>query len=143
MLDGMRGPVAALGSPELADNLPELPDDAAAEMTQVISGNRSLDWKIVKRGFWVNGADDLQGYLRAVEPFTLTGRADGIRCPFLATKSEGDPLAASAPEMVEPLSCPTTLLSFTAAERAGGHCEMQARWLLNTKVLDWLDDTLA
>jgi hypothetical protein len=35
------------------------------------------------------------------------------------------------------------LLSFTAAQGAGGHCEMQNRWALTSKVLDWLDDTLA
>jgi alpha-beta hydrolase superfamily lysophospholipase len=143
VLDGMRGLVGALGFPELADDLPELPDDAAAKMTEIISNNRGLEWKLIKRGFWVNGADDLRGYLQAVEPFTLTGRAAEIRCPVLGTAAEGDPLASGAKDLLDRLSCPTTLLSFTAAQGAGGHCEMQNRWALNSKVLDWLDDTLA
>lgn len=143
VLDGMHGLVAALGFPELAAELPDLPDDAAAKMTEIIAGNRSLEWKLVKRGFWVNGADDLQGYLKAVEPFTLDGRADEIRCPVLATAAEGDPLAAGVETFVDQLRCPTTLLSFTSAQGAGGHCEMQNRWLVNSEILDWLDDTLA
>ena len=68
--------------------------------------------------------------------------ADGIRCPFLATTTEGDPLASGAKAFVDRLSCPTTLLEFTEAEGAAGHCELQNRWLLNSSVLDWLDDTL-
>ena len=143
VLDGMRGLVAALGFPELADGLPELPPDAAVTMTDAIAANRGLEWKLIKRGFWVNGVDDLRSYLQAVEPFTLTGRAQEIRCPVLGTAAEGDPLASGARELLDQLSCPTTLLSFTAAEGAGRHCEMQNRWLLNSKVLDWLDDTLA
>lgn len=143
IIDGMRGLVTALGWPELAAGLPDLPADAAAEMTSKIMADRGLTWRIVKRGFWVHGVEDLQGYIRAAERFTLTGRADDIRCPLLATMSEGDPLASGAEAFVDQLSCPTTLLKFTAAEGAGEHCEIQNRWLLNGSVLDWLDDTLA
>ncbi|MDN5871931.1 MAG: alpha/beta fold hydrolase [Nitrococcus sp.] len=143
MGDGMRSLVRALASPELADSLPALPDDAAAKLMGVIMNDRGLEWRVAKRGFWANGADDLQGYIRAIEPFTLDGRADDIRCPFLGAQAEHDPLASGAHAFVERLSCPTTLLQFTETEGAGDHCEIQNRWLLNTKVLDWLDDTFA
>lgn len=142
MVDGMRGLVAALGSPELAAGLPDLPADAAAQLLEKITGDRSLEWKIVKRGFWVHGVEDLEGYFRSAEMFTLDGLADGIRCPLLGTTTEGDPLASGANAFLERLSCPTTLLEFTEAEGAAGHCELQNRWLLNNSVLDWLDDTL-
>lgn len=142
MIDGMRGLVTALGSPELAAGLPDLPADAAARMLEKINGDRGLEWKIVKRGFWVHGVDDLEGYIRSAATFTLDGLADGIRCPLLGTTTEGDPLAAGARAFLDRLSCPTTLLEFTEDEGAGGHCELQNRWLLNSSALDWLDETL-
>jgi hypothetical protein len=36
-----------------------------------------------------------------------------------------------------------TLLRFTAAEGAGGHCEAFARSLYHQRVYDWLDETLS
>ena len=142
MLDGMRGLVAALGVPEAAAALPDLSDGDSQKLTAAIRANSGLEWKIIKRGFWVNGGADLSSYLRAIAPFTLDGRAENLRCPFLGAAAEGDPLAAGAPAFLARLSCPTTLLTFTAADGAGSHCEMQNRWLLNQQVLDWLDDTL-
>lgn len=139
----MRGLVTALGYEELAAGLPDLPDDAAAQMTEKILSDRGLTWRIVKRGFWVHGVEDLQGYIRASEAFTLTGRAQDIRCPLLGTISEGDPLSSGARDFMDHLDCPAKLIEFTAAEGAGGHCESQNRWLLNNRVLDWLADTLA
>ena len=41
---------------------------------------------------------------------------------------------------MDALRCPKTLLRFTAAEGADGHCEMKNRSLLNRRVLDWLDE---
>lgn len=143
ILDGMRGLVAAFGSDELAAALPDLPDDAATAITAKITGDRGLEWRIVKRGFWVHGVDDLQSYIRAVAPFTMTGHIGDIRCPLLGTTTEGDVLAAGAGDFLSKADVPTTLLEFTAAEGAAGHCEFQNRWLLNTRVLDWLDETLA
>ena len=46
-------------------------------------------------------------------------------------------------DLAAALSAPTTVLEFAAAEGAGEHCEMRNRSLLNRRVLDWLDDTLA
>lgn len=143
IVDGVRGLVAALGSPELAAGLPELPADAAAQMLEKIRSDRGLEWKIVKRGFWTHGVEDLQGYMEAAAPFTLDGLGDEIRCPLLGTMSENDPLARGAEAFIDRVNCPTTLLKFTAAQGAGDHCELQNRWLLNSRVLDWLDDTLA
>ena len=45
--------------------------------------------------------------------------------------------------MLAELTCPKALLEFTAAEGAGGHCEMGNRSLAMLRMLDWLDTTLA
>lgn len=142
ILDGMRHLVAVMGSPELAAGLPDLPDDVAARMTEAIVADRALSWKIAKRAFWVHGVDDLQAYVRAAAEFTMDGHVDGLRCPLLATAAEHDPLAAGAQAFVDRVKSPTTLLHFTAVQGAGEHCELYNRWLLNSSVLDWLDDTL-
>jgi hypothetical protein len=54
--------------------------------------------------------------------------------------AEHDSLGARAPSFLEALTCPKTLLRFSAAEGAGDHCEMQNRSLLNQRTLDWLDE---
>jgi acetyl esterase/lipase len=94
---------------------------------------------VLKRGFWVNGADNLADWLKTIRPFTLEGRYGDIRCPTLLTMAENDVLGRGAPEMLDKLTCPKALLRFTAAEGAGDHCEMQNRSLLNRRVFDWLD----
>ncbi|TPE61577.1 alpha/beta fold hydrolase [Sandaracinobacter neustonicus] len=126
-----------------AENLGELNDALVGKLEQLLLTNRRLRWSIVQRGFWVHGVDNLRDYLRSAELFTMKGRAAEIRCPTLLTAAEGDPLAQSAASFFEELRCPKTFLQFTAAEGAGGHCEMMNRSLLNRRVLDWLDQLFA
>ncbi len=42
--------------------------------------DRSLYWKVVQRGFWVHGLDNLRAFFAAAEPFIMKGRAELIRC---------------------------------------------------------------
>ncbi len=102
-----------------------------------------MRWGVVQRGFWVHGVDNFRDYLRAAQEFTMEGRAGLIRCPTLLTLAEGDPLSARTSAFFDALQCPKTLIRFTAAEGAAGHCEMTNRSLLNSRTLDWLDETLA
>jgi hypothetical protein len=87
--------------------------------------------------------EDLRGYLAAIAPFTMDGRAEQIHCPVLGTTGEGDVLAMGAEKFMSQLKVPSELVKYTAAQGAGGHCEMLNRWLAVQRVLDWLDDTLA
>ena len=101
--------------------------------------DRKLRWSIVQRGYWVHGVNSFRDFLRAVEPYGLEGRAELIRCPTLITAAEEDPLSRLAQRLYYRLRCEKTMIRFTAAEGAGGHCEMTNRSLLNRRVLDWLD----
>jgi hypothetical protein len=56
--------------------------------------------------------------------------------------AENDRIAQGAPALLDRLTCPKTLLRFTAAEGAGDHCELASRSLANRRMLDWLDATL-
>jgi hypothetical protein len=139
---GAMGSVVGL-SEEAVAALPEISDAAAGKIERLMEQDRYLHWSFVQRGYWVNGATNLREFLAAVAPFTMRGRADRIRCPVVGTTTEGDPLALYAESFLAEMTCPTTLLRFTNAEGAGGHCEFLNRALVNERVLDWLDDTLA
>lgn len=84
-----------------------------------------MNWKVVLRGFWVHGVDNLRAYFASAELFSMQGRADRIRCPTLITMAEHDTLAAEGGAFMEALRCPKTLIHFTAEEGADGHCSMQ------------------
>ncbi len=125
-----------------AANLGTIDDALLQKFSAMIAANKSLRWKIVQRGFWANGQANLRDYLREIERFTLDGRVEAIRCPMLLTAAENDPLAKGAQRLHDALKRQKKIAHFTAAEGAGGHCEMMNRSLLNRTALDWLDETL-
>lgn len=138
---GARDFIAKLGgTPQAAVRPGDADKEFLDRALQTIMNDRKLRWGIVQRGFWVLGANDLVGFLRATEPFTLEGRIEQIRCPTLLTCAEDDPLAAGAQALFDALRCPRKLIRFGSAEGAGDHCEMMNRSLLNRRALDWLDD---
>lgn len=143
--DGFRDAIVRMfGVPaEAAADLGTLDQPLMDKLEAVIRGNRQLYWKIVQRGFWVHGVDNLRDFFASAELFTMKGRAGLIRCPTLITQAENDILSAGAGAFHGALTCPKTLMRFTAAEGAGGHCEMGNRSLLNRRVLDWLDEQFA
>ncbi|WP_428673581.1 alpha/beta hydrolase family protein [Reyranella sp.] len=140
--DGFREVIVRLfGLPvEAVADLGTLDQAILDKVEAVIRANRQLSWKVVQRGFWVHGVDTLRAFFTSAELFTMTGRAGLISCPTLITQAENDMLAAGAGAFAAALRCPTTLMRFTAAEGADGHCEMGNRSLLNCRVLDWLDE---
>jgi alpha-beta hydrolase superfamily lysophospholipase len=127
-------------APEAAQDLGTLDQAVLDRVDAAIRSDREFNWKVVQRGFWVHGVDNLRDYLASAELFTMEGRAEFIRCPTLITQAENDALSAGAGAFFDALCCPKTLMRFTASEGAGGHCEMQNRSLLNRRVLDWLDE---
>lgn len=140
--DSVRAFAAGMGaSPESLDHPDEISQDVLDKMTTIVESNAALRWRIEKRGFWVNGVSDMCGFIAASLRYTLPDDAH-IDCPVLATAAENDILGAGAADFVSKVGDRATLMRFTAAEGAGGHCEMTNRSLLNRRVLDWLDDTL-
>ncbi|MGK3951771.1 alpha/beta hydrolase family protein [Microbacterium sp. I2] len=126
---------------EEARDLSGLDDDTVGRLMKAIEQDRKLHWSIIQRGFWVNGVADFKAFLARTAEYRIE-RVGDIRCPVLLTHAENDPIAGGVPAFAEALS-DVTVLPFTAAEGAGGHCEMMNRSLLNRRVLDWLDDTFA
>lgn len=138
---GLAGFARQLGATEdEAANLMSLDDAVLDRLMTVVEGNRKLRWSIIQRGFWVNGVNDLRSFLARSAAYRIDD-VDAIRCPVLLTMAEGDPIASAVPAFAAALH-DVTVLEFTAAEGAGGHCSMRNRSMLNRRVLDWLDDTL-
>ncbi len=97
---------------------------------------------MVQRALWVHGLPDLTSYVRAMADYSLVGRAEHISCPTLVTTAESGPLSAVAERLADALRGPRTLIRFTDAEGAGGHCESSNRSLFHQRMFDWLDRTL-
>jgi len=122
---------------------PDLPADVLSFLDQVIDGDRSMRWTMKQRGFWVHGVSDVAGYLRATADFTLAGRLAQVSCPTLVLAAESDPLSGSAPQAAGELTgAPSTLVTFTAREGAGDHCEWRNRSRFDQVAFDWLGGIL-
>jgi pimeloyl-ACP methyl ester carboxylesterase len=119
---------------------PEL-DAALAQMTHTSSKVR---WAF-RQGMWSFGVRTPRAYLAASLAYTLRGGiAEKITCPVFVGRAQSDFQFLGQPEeLMEHLTAPATLASFTDAEGAGAHCQVGAQHLLAARMLDWLDETLA
>jgi len=74
----------------------------------------------------VQGVSDPLAYVDALRELTLKDRASRITCPTWVCSTQGDEISASAPQLVDALTCEKTYVHFTVAEGAGDHCEQAA-----------------
>jgi pimeloyl-ACP methyl ester carboxylesterase len=121
-----------------------LPADAEAfeQLVRSPDADPNLSWRFLQRGPWVHGVESVAALLDTLAEYELSPVAAEIACPTLITAAEGDPTAAGAAKLYDALTAPKTLVRFTEAEGAGGHCEALARSLYHQRVFDWLDETL-
>ncbi|MFC4696029.1 alpha/beta hydrolase family protein [Geodermatophilus arenarius] len=98
-----------------------------------------LQWRM--RPYGVSSPFDL---FTAARAYRLTPeQIAAVRCPVLVTDPEHEQFwPGQSARLAEALTCPVTLLPFTAEEGADGHCEPAAAGLRNERVLDWLDDVV-
>ena len=94
---------------------------------------------------WSFGVATPRAYLAASLAYHLRdGVAEKIACPVFVGRGESDVFFLGQPEeLMQHLTAPATLASFTDAEGAGAHCQAGAQRLLCARMLDWLDETLA
>lgn len=94
------------------------------------------------RPFGLDGTSRFDLY-RAVETYRLDGEEKQITTPLLITDPEGEQFwPGQSRELYDRLPGPKELVSFTAAEGAGRHCEPMARSLRDTRIFDWLEGYL-
>jgi pimeloyl-ACP methyl ester carboxylesterase len=94
---------------------------------------------------WSFGVSTPRAFLAASLAYHLRGGiAEKITCPVFVGRGESDEFFPGQPEeLMQHLTAPATLASFTDADGAGAHCQAGAQRLLCARMLDWLDDTLA
>ncbi len=118
-----------------------------AAMDQSLAGpgvDPMLAWRLQARARMVHGTATLFEYFADMARFEVSPVAGDIRCPTLLTMADGDPISAGAPVLLDAIAAERkTLIRFTEADGAGGHCEGTARRLYHQRVYDWLDETLA
>lgn len=125
------------------------PDVDPASLDQMEAWLRSdqadplLNWRVIRRGLWINDADSVFEYFRKLVGFKLSDVVGEITCPTMATMSENDPLSASAPRLIEAISAPGELIEFKAAEGTGGHCQGLNRRLYHQRAFDWIARNVA
>jgi alpha-beta hydrolase superfamily lysophospholipase len=117
---------------------------AAAVLRRVLAtlaSKPTAGWAL-RRGQLVHGAASPLAYLQALREYSLQDYAGQITCPVLVCDAEGDDISASAPQLVDALTCEKDYIHFTAAEGAGDHCEAGARTLYHARTFGWLDSLL-
>ena len=112
-----------------------------AALLRMIARRPTVGWAL-RRGQLAHGCPSPLAYLDALGPYRLDRVAAEISCPTWICNAEGDDVGATAPRLVEALTCDKTYVHFTAAEGAGDHCEQGARTLYHARSFDWLDSVL-
>jgi dienelactone hydrolase len=137
---------------------PMLPSDAAdeaddifardphafdAHFAHLMESSLGARWAFT-HGMWAFGVVSPGELIALGRDYHLRGIAELIRCPTLVCEADADPFWQGQPEQLfAALTCPKTLLRFTAEEGAGAHCHVGAHTLFHQRAFDWLDDVLA
>ncbi|MCO6000130.1 alpha/beta hydrolase family protein [Actinoallomurus rhizosphaericola] len=117
--------------------------DLDAMMEAAMAASPMMRWAI-EHGMYVMGVDTPRAFGAAyLDHHLRDGIAEKIACPTLVCAGADDGFFRGQPELLyEHLTCPKTLLEFTAQEGAGAHCQSGAQRLAFARVYDWLDDVL-
>jgi hypothetical protein len=88
------------------------------------------------------GVESPFDFFTAARAYALTeDQLAAIRCPVLITDPEHEQFwPGQSARMAAALTCPVTVVPFTAAEGADSHCEPAAASLRGEHLFDWLDD---
>ncbi len=81
---------------------------------------------------------------KTAEQYRLGDLISNIKAPIMITAPEGEQFwPGQSQQLYNALSATKELVSFTNAEGAGMHCEPMGKSLLEQRMYDWLDETLA
>jgi alpha-beta hydrolase superfamily lysophospholipase len=115
---------------------------AHSTLKQVMQRNTGIRWAI-ENGMFTFQVGSIWDLIEATESWSLEGVAHKITCPTVVCEAEGDHFFAGQPKMLyEALTCPKTLLRFTAEEGAEEHCQFGALVLSNHRIFALLDTAL-
>ncbi|WP_454051776.1 alpha/beta hydrolase family protein [Cellulomonas sp. Marseille-Q8402] len=105
-----------------------------------MSKGTAARWRFRARPY---GVDGYAATMREVRRYDVSDVAARITTPLLITDPEGEPFWPGQSLRLAALTGgASTVLPFTAAEGADGHCQPLARALTEERVFDWLDGYL-
>jgi pimeloyl-ACP methyl ester carboxylesterase len=112
------------------------------KLQEMMKASPIAAWALT-HGMFVTGTSSPRAYVAATLDYHLRdGIAESISCPTLVLDAEEDMFFRGQPEeLYRHLTCPKTLIRFTAAEGAGAHCQVGAHRLAFARIYDWLDKT--
>jgi pimeloyl-ACP methyl ester carboxylesterase len=143
-LANLGGPIPAeqRAAAEAAMKAPHAPE-VDRKLEAAIKSSPTAAWALT-HGMFVTGTSTPRAYVAATLEYHLrNGIAEQIACPTLVLEAEEDIFFHTQPQQLyEHLTCPKTLMRFSAAEGAGAHCQVGAHRLAFARIYDWLDDTL-
>ena len=85
------------------------------------------------------GTRNYYQWIKAAERFNARDVIGQIKCPmFIADPEDEQFWPGQSQEVYDALTCPGTIVRFTAAEGANWHCEPKARGLYDQRMFDWL-----
>ncbi|WP_460773678.1 alpha/beta hydrolase family protein [Microbacterium sp. GXF7504] len=106
-----------------------------------LSPGAARTWAFRARPFGTSGYAET---LEKVRQYDATAVAGQIRTPLLVLSPENEQFwPGQAEKLAERTADVSTLVRFTAAEGADGHCQPLARAVTAQRMFDWLDDRLA
>ena len=118
--------------------------DLDAMLAKAMKTNPTQRWAMT-HGMYALGVKSPRAYCAALLDYNLSGGvAEKISCPTLVLDAQNDLFfKGQAQVLYDHLTCPKTMIKFTAAEGAGSHCQVEASRLSNGRIFDWLDETFA
>src|SRR6266571_5801247 len=91
-------------------------------LKKVMQRKSGIRWAI-ENGLFTFQVGSIWDLIDATESWSLEGVANKITCPTLVCEAEGDHFFAGQPKMLyEALTCPKTLMRFTAERQYGSPC---------------------
>ena len=126
---------------DFIEGQPEVYNQVVAGM---INNSTQLYWATT-HGQWAFGVKTPAELMRAHEAYTMNGSVEKIRCPVLVLDVESEQFFADqSRQLYDALPADLrTMITFSAAEGAGFHCQAGAQLLGNQRIFDWLDEELA
>jgi alpha-beta hydrolase superfamily lysophospholipase len=117
-------------------------EEADAILDRAAAHNTTLRWS-VGNSRWTFGETTAAQALREMRAYTMEGIAHLITCPTLVLDPENEHFFRGEPRHIfDALRCPKELITFSAAEGAGEHCQVGAGLLTEQRVFDRLDTLL-
>jgi len=103
------------------------------------AGRRELEFRM--KPYCTN---DYFDWISQARQFNVRDVIERIKCPIFIADPEDEQFWPGQPqEVYQALTCPKTIVQFTAEEGANWHCQPMARALYDQRIFDWLNLTFA